>query len=282
MFSVSHRCNDDKWEKPWYISWIFPFVHTKTFKSAYLDASQYWGEAFYHAIQEKGFMLGAARVLLTQSPEMVIIVELLPPKLEEFAEEILGISKTRFHVMSFAILVQKLYVPYGADCAVQSSQHTLLTREWIRDRHPRLYKISHHPTDIVIINRNEGGVCNRCLRNSGELRVAVRKRYPLRTVHLVTLGDMRYVQVMELFAKTDIVIAPHGAGLVHMVFLPNGLEILNKRNQCNFCFYELSLGLGLQYKAISPLKIGPSTVNFERVNIENVLAAVEGMIKAQH
>lgn len=280
--SVSHRCSGE--ERPWYLSWILPTVYSKTFKSAYLVASQYWGQEFFHAIHEKGFMLGAARALLTQNPDMAIVVEALPPKLAEFAQEILGIPRARFHVMFFAVLVEKLYVPYGADCATQSAQHTLLTREWIRDRHPTLYKAPPLLTDITIIHRNEAGTCNRCLKNSEELRDAFRKYYPLRAVHLVVLGELPYAQVIKLLAKTDMLIAPHGAGLVNMILLPDGakvLEILNKQDNCNFCFYELSLGLGLQYKAVSPLKTGPSTVDFTRVDVDHVLAAAEEMMRAQ-
>ncbi|KAH9250911.1 hypothetical protein BASA81_011299 [Batrachochytrium salamandrivorans] len=283
VFSVSHRCLNTWGETPWYLSWISPTISTTTFKSAYLDASQSWGGEFFHAIHEKAFSLGAARELLNQNPDMIIIVEVLPPKLAEFAWEILGIPKARFHVLSLTIVVEQLYVPFGLDCASQSRLHTLLTRDWIWDRHPTLYRTAKKPTDITIVHRNEAGICNRCLENSNELYAAFQKQYPLRTVHHIVLGDLPYSQTIKLLAQTEILIAPHGAGLVNMILLPNGakvIEIQNKDDQCNLCFYELSLALGLRFKAISPLKVGPSAVDFTRVDIEHVLETVKDMMSA--
>lgn len=260
VFSASRRCQNTWGETPWYLSWISPTLSTLTFKTAYLDASQSWGSEFFHAIHEKAFSLGVARELLSQDPDMIIIVEILPPKLAEFAWEILGIPKERFHVLSMAVTVEQLYVPFGLECAVQSKLHTLLTREWIWDRHPALYKTARKPTDITIVQRNEGGVCNRCLENSQDLYVAIQQRYPLRVVHHIVLGDLPYSKIIQLLSQTEVLIAPHGAGLVNMILLPSGakvVEVQNKDNQCNLCFYELSLALGLRFKAISPLRVAP-------------------------
>lgn len=276
VFSVSHRCNS--WdETPMYLSWIIPVLNTKTFRHGYLDASQYWGGEFYHMMEEKGFLLGAARILLNQYPDMVIITESRFPKLLEFANDILGIPSHRFYAISTTIIrVHGLYVPYQTDCAVQSAQHTLLTREWIRDRHPELYarKVYKQDANIVLIHRNESGVCSRCLKNSPELYMAISKAFPHRNVHMVTLGDMSFVDIASLFSKTDILIAPHGAGLVNMIFLPDGahiIEVMNHPVRCNLCFYEMALALGLQYTAVSPFKNSKEMAEFDRVDVEQIL-----------
>lgn len=283
VFSTSHRCNhfgtENYVERPFYLSWLLPTVTTDVLDMAYLDASQTYGDAFYHLIHEKFFTLGIARALLESNPTLVIVVDVLLPKLVEFAE-LIGIPESRFYQVSGAIKVKTLYVPFAIDCTVMASPHVLLTRNWIRDLHAHHYATSF-ATDVVLINRNENGKCKRCLINSEEVFTALQHAFPTRKVHHVILGDLTTRQVMALFSRTELVVGPHGAGFVHLVFLPDHgkvVEVLNNPFACNLLFYELSLVLGLKYHGIGPLQISPKEVDFSRVDVDVVVSVARRML----
>jgi len=258
VFSVSHRCNkagnfgnDAYYDKPWFFSWLLPTIHTTNIDVAYLDASQYYGDAFYHMVHEKFFALGIIREMLETYPNMIILVDVFPPKLAEFVQ-LLGLDSSRFHVISTLLNVKTLYVPYSFVCTAMSSQHVLETRKWIRDRHPYLYVDT--ATDIVLIDRMENGVCKRCLPNSQQLFDKLKQRFANRKIHHVIMGELTTYQVLRLLSQTNVLIAPHGAGLVHMIFLPDNakvIEIMNHPEYINVLFNELSVVLGLDYVALT-------------------------------
>jgi len=293
IFSNSHRCQGMENESPWAFSSIINSLYSGNYiDEGFLDSSQIWGEQYYHMIQEKAFLFGTIRPLLKDNPNLKIIVDSLPIKLSQFAN-LLGINSKTFYIQDYTTLttnVKKLHVPLFLDCATQSSEYSLSTRQWIRDEHSNLYPttssssktfnntasfIIKKPSDIIIINRIENGICNRCFLNSDGLYIQLQKIWGhKRKIHHLILGDYDMYDIMKLFSQTEFLIGPHGAGLVNMIFLPDNakiIEIFNHPKECNFCFYELSQTLGLKHKIISP-------VDITHVNIPKIIQILDGLM----
>ena len=86
---------------------------------------------------------------------------------------------------------------------------------------------------------------------------------------------------MVTLADTEVFVAPHGAGLTNMIFLPdNGkvVEILNHPNYYNAVYSDLALNLGLVYRGISPLTTSPTTVDYSRADPAHVTRVVSNVI----
>jgi hypothetical protein len=67
-----------------------------------------------------------------------------------------------------------------------------------------------------------------------------------------------------------------------MIFLPNTskvVEVLNKRIECNLCFYEMALGLGLSYTGVAPSMFANNgTVRFSWANVSKIVQVAERLL----
>lgn len=248
---------------------------------AVLSSSELFGTAPFHVVAEKFLPVAAARSVLQKNPSSVIIVDALTPLLLKYFA-LIGIPSTRLHVIaahSRPIIVQKLYVPLALSCGLVPQSIVQSMREWIRDEHQQVYEAAHHwrgEGNIVVIDRVEGGRCNRCLSNTHSLVAALRLRYPSRRVLTLVAGDRPLTYILEILANTSYLVAPHGAGEVHMLLLPDNasvVEIANKR-PLNRCFEAMSGSCRLNY--FMARSLDESTAD-----IDAVLAAMSE-IEAHH
>jgi hypothetical protein len=178
----------------------------------------------------KAFFLGDVVHLLQKYPNLIVVAELLPSRLLEFASDIMGIPAHRFieqKETSLAVRSKLLFVPYLASCSTQSSGFGLSTRQVIQTVHPEWYH--SQARDIVVLHRFERNECNRCLRNSNEIVDAVQKRFPNRVVHHLITGNMSMLKVGSILARTELFIAPHGAGKFFLIDFCDVLIFLSKQ-----------------------------------------------------
>jgi hypothetical protein len=245
---------------------------------------------------EMAFMLGAARHIIEGNPRSMIIVDRMEKPYLEFVRDVLKIDPNRFLIIYplsslHALKVRKLHLTFFMDCGYVSPMNQLLTRQWIRDKHPGLYRyrmtdgrIVIGNGDVVVLDRNESGGCNRCLRNTKEFvdrLIALLKRTTNRRVVHLTSGELTVTQQMEIFARSELVVAPHGAGLTNMIFMPdNGkvLEIMNHPNYFSYVYYDMAVGLGLVYKGISSKQTEKNRVDFERMDVDRTLQTVHELL----
>jgi len=86
--------------------------------------------------------------------------------------------------------------------------------------------------DYVSHARNPAAVVRRKISNEPQLEAALRMRNPHFRIRSVQLEELTIQQQLQLVASSDVVVAMHGAGLTHAVFLPDrsGLvEIVPRR-----------------------------------------------------
>lgn len=70
---------------------------------------------------------------------------------------------------------------------------------------------------------------------------------------MVVLEDMALSEQLALFASADTVIAPHGAGLTHIVFMPSVSRVIElfSRKFINPCYWRLAAACGHEYGVIT-------------------------------
>ncbi len=94
----------------------------------------------------------------------------------------------------------------------------------------------------IYLTRLEG---KRCVTNEEEIQPILDK-YEISTVRT---GDMSFQSQVELFASTELVIAPHGAAIANIVFLPRGSSILEffSPTFINPCYWRIANACGCDY-----------------------------------
>lgn len=213
---------------------------------ALLVSSQIWGEGYFHYMTEKGFMIAGARTLLESNPGMVILVEDAPNQLLDFFD-LFGM-KSRVLVLKTPIKVHRLYMPYYSQCGYTSPSNLLLTRKWIRDRHP----LPPIEPLVLVLDRKEHGKCNRCIEETADLIKELSVTYPDHRVERYVAGEMSLKEQMDKLGRAQVLIAPHGAGLTNMIFMqPTALviELATHPYYFNYCYYDMAAALGLKYLA---------------------------------
>ena len=254
---------------------------------------------------EMGFMLGAARNVIENNPQAKIIVDGIQPGYLQFIRDILKLDPTnRLLVIrpfsTFGSLkVKKLHMMFFMMCGYVSPMNQILTREWIRDLHPQIYssmmktnstsKYVVENGDVIVLDRNERGICNRCLDNTKEFVQSLNELFSnskqgQRVVRHVTLGRLSVYEQMVLFSKAELVIGPHGAGLTNMIYMPDNakvLEIMNHDRYFNYAYYDMAVGFGLVYRGIAPESSNArnnNIVKFNRLDVKKTLRTVQELL----
>jgi capsular polysaccharide biosynthesis protein len=226
---------------------------------------------------EKVFNLAPVRQLLPRFPNMKIIVETVTRQVLE-AIEILGIDTSRIILIGEPVFVRKLFAPYVIRCGVTTAVVAQSIRGWFQEMLPP----RPGPKDIIVLERSEPNLdCRRCLLNSKEVVDAIRAEFPSRRVTNIMFGNLPLRKQIEMLSQAEFLVAPHGAGLVNMVFLPNNgkvIEIANHPSRHHFEYYGLSMSLNLFYRGLSPLKTSNSTVDFNRANATRIVEAMRELL----
>ena len=276
VWSASYRCNPDK---------VTPAMQPPNsvsleLEEAVLSASQIWGYGYFHLTFEKVFPIGAARSVLENRPHVKILVETNYPQVTEFFR-LMGISADRIQAIGNPVRVKKMHTTYHSMCGWISPQNMQLTRKWLRDYSKHLYE-GKNGTRIVMIDRVENGRCNRCITNTQEVVDLLKQTFPERQVDRYVAGDRSVTQVMEDLSAVEILIAPHGAGLANLIFLPDNAKVIEIQNRPLFfhpAFLELCSGLDLGYRAISPRQLSETSVDWSSVDPQNVLKYVRELLQ---
>jgi len=124
----------------------------------------------------------------------------------------------------------------------------------------------HHVTlealRATFLPRNRGAMAQ------GERKIFISRRKALRGLsneseilpllesegfEVALLEDMALVQQIALFAGADTVVAPHGAGLSHIAFMPHGSKVVElfSRDFINPCYWRLAGVCGHTYHMLT-------------------------------
>ena len=109
------------------------------------------------------------------------------------------------------------------------SQHGIFDNHRINCQSLQIRFIYRHPYSAH--PRNPSGYMTRKIENENEVLIALRDALPQDDVDGMLLETFSMKQQLEIISQTDILIGMHGAGLSHILFLPNTsgvIELLPK------------------------------------------------------
>lgn len=235
------------------------------------------GRSYYHTIFDN--LLGCASafdMLLADSSISIILDDISSLNVDAF--ELFGISPSRLlSLAESSFTVESLYFPSYTGCGSTSYSNMQIFQHVVHKLHSDLY--SAPASAILIIDRgSHSPSCIRCLRNHDELVRSARREFSGKEVIEFTKHSMR--ETVSLFARTRLVIAPHGAGLTNLLFLPlcAGLVEIHTStketsHKLNYCYLDMAVGLGVDYDGLAPIGI-------DMANISRVLAAARRLYHA--
>jgi hypothetical protein len=99
--------------------------------------------------------------------------------------------------------------------------------------------------------RSKGEKVDRALHNVKETEKALRKRYPNCKIQSVSFEEIPFCEQLEVIVDTDVLVSVHGAGNVHVLFLPETaavFEFFPAEMQGRRRFEFLSKARGLLYE----------------------------------
>jgi hypothetical protein len=127
-------------------------------------------------------------------------------------------------------------------CGPDSSLHQF--RDFVLERCDLTRSTSDNKKITLLIRKDcvghprSNGVTDRKLANQTDNLAFVQSSCPNHTVNVVSSEDMPFALQLEQIAKTDVLVAVHGAGNVHAIFLPDHAEFQE------FLLQSLSVGGG--------------------------------------
>jgi hypothetical protein len=250
-------------------------VQKNKITEAILLSSEIAGTAHYHAMSEKAFLLGVVRDFFPPSsikhnPPIKIIIDALSPGLESFAKLLEIDSDQQFittathnnNNSSMLLQVDILHVILPTGCMQTPTAAIQATRDWIRDKYNTIIKPTNTQMGkILVIDRRDS---SRYLTNTKDLIQALETTFPERgkvDIFVATLPGtnqaLTMYEQMIRFQDAELVIAPHGAGLVNMIFLRDGskiIEVFNKKKVVT-CYAVMAASLDLFYRGIRPTQV---------------------------
>jgi hypothetical protein len=136
-------------------------------------------------------------------------------------------------------------------------------RNWVLERYGLLESANHstaigvRPKTITLLARRNyvahprsDGIVDRTLHRLNETVVALKERYPNDKVQVVSFESIPVAEQLSIIARTDLLLAVHGAGNVHAIFLQPGsvfVEFFPKGFQSRQRFRFLAQSAGIQY-----------------------------------
>lgn len=131
------------------------------------------------------------------------------------------------------LYVSKLFVPsYSALASKISSYPQPSDLRWIRERANNLIKKSTNGVQRLYISRQKSG--RRKISNLTEIE-KILTDYEFEIIHPENLS---FKEQIELFASAEVILGPHGGGLMNMIFATDALviELLANHESCHHQF----------------------------------------------
>lgn len=217
-------------------------LHNNTL-SEYIVAYNLWSSNIFHFVTEQLpsilFMNGElAKISKPNIPLLCIPTSFLQPLLAFFdiKNPIQPISAPYRHLPQVDIIYEQSYIECGAP-----SPHKIDALRSIVMAKP------DRPTETnvgILIRRKE---VRRSIVNHDALLKLLKKKRP--DLEWFVFDSQPFMEAVALFSRTQIVVAPHGAGLTNMLFSPPNtrvIEIMPTQNP-NLCYYHLAALLKFEH-----------------------------------
>ncbi|KAK2158936.1 hypothetical protein LSH36_161g02013 [Paralvinella palmiformis] len=205
--------------------------------------SQFWGSEFYH---------GTLEDLPRIAPYLTFLQKHRHIRIHVAAEmkylNLLGIDDSRL-INGSVIKADILYMPPGGPCGNSRFFPTQILASTIANEKNH---ISSNKRDvIVLINRSK----KRWFKNHKDILKMLKTHASNLNLKVEVFDDNPLPHIdktVEMFHRALIVIAPHGAGEVNLIFSQPGTLLIeglcyDSNNKSNLCYRNMAQSLGQQY-----------------------------------
>ncbi len=198
---------------------------------------------FFHWMTEGVPGLLAA---LAEEPEARV---LLPPEIPRYAEDLLGLLAPERPGGWPSVRVEGVVrVPAALLPAIDPFSGFVHpdTIRLLRERFVDQLDAPGVPVAIYVSRRRAP---RRALRGEEELEAQLRTR----GFEIVFLEDLRLAEQMRLFARAEVVVSPHGAGLTNVLWARPGARLVEiyPANDFNDCYARLALSVGMEHRYVT-------------------------------
>jgi hypothetical protein len=151
-------------------------------------------------------------------------------------------------------------------CSLDPNNHTLVAyRDFVLDKYGMNRKVQEQHTNnhtggqlTLLVRKNyrahprSNGRTDRVLANVPDDVAYLESEYPHFNISVVSFEDMHFRQQLSFITQTDVLVAVHGAGNIHTLFLPNHatlVEYFPNKFEARMRFRYLAECLNLTYIA---------------------------------
>ena len=208
--------------------------------------SQFWGQFIYHGVGEDFTRIGPYISFLKQ--HLDIKIHVLNIKLLGNFFALLGIDGNR--LVDGTVYARLVYVPEGTPCGQARVLPTQLLARALRVQMMKIFPQPPEPKrEILIIKRTK----SRMFIHHEEIVQKVREIAQPHGYSVTLFEDdplPPFSEVAHMFFRAAMVIAPHGAGLVNVIFSEPGtvvIEGLCHMPHVNLCHKQTAVIVGHHY-----------------------------------
>ena len=235
--------------------------------SAIYVISENQGYGFFHYLMENWIRLFAGLEFLQAHPEIKIHVINSRIRFVEESIRFLGLDIERMITGNYFSKV--VFFPEPVGCGSPPRDLVLKARKVIHSQ----IKLTIANTKQILVIKRQGG---RAISNHRNLVKALQRKFGAEYA-VKTFTGGTFLSAMKIFASSDIIIAPHGAGLSNIIACKTGtvvIEVLLEGKLLNLCYMYLGVKLNLKYNAWSNSKIKFKNKAM-RVDVQKIVSIVK-------
>jgi len=141
---------------------------------------------------------------------------------------------------------------------------------WVRERMMDGAKAEHASTERIYISRADADL--RQVTNES----AVMSHLSNKGFERYVLSEMTMKEQVDLFSSAELVVAPHGAGLINMIYGDHISVVELFGDNVHPCYYAIAAGFGFEYRYLLCEPVGKSM----RVDVERLDEVVSEAIRS--
>lgn len=227
---------------------ITPISPTNTYLYEAAFACQKWSYGYYHFIAETLPKILRITDINQTIPLLCFYSEFHQGININFIPEVLkyfGISNPIINYHPGVIYtVQHLMTTTNVLCGIPSPHDIAIIRS-----HLPLRSDTPPPKNVGIVIKRSGRPL-RSIWNHDDMYTSICEAKPDLEWH--EFDKMSFSDTVELFSRAKVIIAPHGAGLVNIIWAPNNTHVIEigPVSEPNICYWHLSCLLGHNHEIL--------------------------------
>ena len=268
---VPYACSQDTGSEP-----PRNYKNTPIYSEVFV-LTQFWGEAFFHKINEVLPRIAPYVEFLTQNPSIKLHAA------EEFgltraALKFLGFAPER--IITGVSRAKVVYLPQATPCGFAHSQELQLLSAMYRERIGKT--MSGLERNLVVLIKRSG---LRRFKKQPEVAYVVEKTAGKFGYEFAVFADSptpSMEETMHMFARAVMVVAPHGAGLSNVVYSEPGTIVIEgvcNRPHVNMCYQWSSHILGHRYHGVPSKQGCEDVIDVEPDMIDIVMTSYLSRLK---